>query len=44
MEELRLALLEFRETYNRYLADRAARVHLPRSFRRNQLQPTALAA
>jgi transposase InsO family protein len=44
IEELRLALLEFRETYNAtWLIERHGFIS-PAAFRRNQLQPTALAA
>jgi transposase InsO family protein len=44
IEELRLALLEFRETYNAtWLIERHGFIS-PEAFRRNQLQPTALAA
>jgi putative transposase len=44
IEELRLALLEFRETYNTtWLIERHGFIS-PAAFRQNQLQPAALAA
>ena len=40
IEELRYALLKFRETYNTQLADRTARFHPPAAFRHSSFNPS----